>query len=522
MSKIWFYIGIGIYLVLSLATLTTAPTVWVDEVMVVSVAHSFPAYPPDMDVVELSTGMRPYLFIWTYWLLMQPFLFVFGLTPVAARLLPLLAGFLTTILMRHILIRLAVRPSLATIISLLFLTDAAFALSVRGGRADTIALAWTFLAILLLVYASAAAHPQKWLILVGVCMTVSFASWTSSVLALLLVPVSLLWFPKMRVPRVLVRSVFWIAFAASVVLALLACLSLCPNIAERLASFAAPFSWAHARTASTLGELFQRIAVFYARQPWMILVWAGMIIMSLVFRSWRSVTSLGCALIALWVAASTDFHHARYTYILPALCFTLAFSSESLLRWLEQRRHRWGTIAYLGFLTVCLTGNGAIEPVARSVVALIQHEARDYGRVETFAREHIVAGDRVFGDFPIYYAVKHQGAHLIGMFRLVETTDTISLHADDTRTYRPDSLALAGLSGTQPIMDDRPATRAFLQSIDVIILPYDTVGVQELVSADNSVRFVQEATLPPVSHPLEHIIPSSGKGYSFVLFRKRD
>lgn len=522
MSKTWFYSIIGVYLVLSLATLTTAPTVWVDEVMVVSVAHSFPAYPPDMGVVELSTGMRPYLFIWTYWLLMQPFLTVFGLTPVAARLLPLLAGLITTILMRHTLIRLAVRPSLATIISLLFLTDAAFALSVRGGRADTIALAWAFSAILLLVHASAAAHPKKWLIGAGVCITASFASWTSSVLALLLVPVSLLWFPHMRAPRVLVRYIFWIAVSAGVVLALLVCLSLCPDTAERLASFAAPFSWAHARTASTLGELFQRIAAFYAHQPWMMLAWAGMIIMSLVCRSWRNMTSLGCVLIALWVAASTDFHHARYVYILPALFLTLAFSSEMLLRWLEQRRYRQIKIAYMGFLVLCLAGNFAVEPGARSVVALIQHEVRDYGRVETFAREHIVAGERVFGDFPMYYAVEHQDAQLIAMFRLVETEGTMSLHADDTRTYRPDSLALAGLSGTQPIMDDRPATRTFLQSIDVIILPYDTVGVQELVSADDSVRFVQEATLPPLSHSLEHIIPSSGKGYSFVLFRRRD
>jgi hypothetical protein len=444
---------------------------------------------------------------------------VFGISPTAARLPALLAGLLSAMVMRSVLLALSVRPLVANASALLLLGDWVFARSIRGARPDSLAVAWALAAILLIVIGKNRRRWRAWMSLAGVCAAASFATWPTAALLLPLVPLSLTWDGKKGDLRTLAGKLLWLGLSGALVVGLLAWVSLWPDLSERVAGFRAPFSFLHdvyedQLSDSVMGYLL-RFVQFYALQPWMILLWGLALSIAVAFPSWRGISSLLVVGLGIWIVSRTVFYAYRYVYVLPALLFTLAFGFEAMLGWLERKRRILLGRLFAKSLILCVLANFMVEPTARTVLAIAQREARDYRRVEAFIGESVQPGERVFGTYAVYYAVEKQGATLIGGF--------LNLRAGRIERFETDSIEPTGTTGEWRLTDHSPAYTDFLHTIDWIVTPYRANDAERLLSADGEVAFGKVAELPPADFPWKSPSPwlfDSPDVYALVLFRR--
>lgn len=510
---LWLIVPIILHFSLSLWILPFSRPAWMDEVMIISSAlNTFPE-PPSMSVVQLSNGVKPYSFLWGHSLVVRPFLAIFGVSLTAARLPILLSHLIATFLLWYILQSLSIRPILALTTALLFMTDSIISRSMYSARADILVFVWTFASILLIVRSAKVARPMFLISLVGVCVTIALATWPSAPLVLGLIPVSLLWIPGYRASRSLLTHLFWLGLSALISLSILLLLSLWPDFQGRIASFSAAVSWLPEQPVTSVADFIQRLASqFYVRQPWMYGITVLAIVLTLIFRSWRGLTCLALALPVLLITAFTHLYHFRYIYVIPIILFMLAFSSEKLLDWFNSHHHYHWQKWHYAFLILCVIGNFSVEIVLRAVVVSIHKEAFNYERVENFLNDVLQPGDRVFGDFPLFYAVESRGGHLISWFRVI--------HEDKGISYEAIPVQQAGLSEKTQVLTADPACIDFLQSIDIVAIRYDEQAANDLSSADGSVRFAKVSELPPTRSPWADIVRQPDRGYDFILYRR--
>jgi hypothetical protein len=520
-KRTWFVVALTVYLVLSLWTLNLTHTVWFDEVIMFSLARSTFPEPPFLSVFERSDNIRHYVFSWVHSLALRPFMAVFGLSPTAARLPVLLASVLSAIVMRSVLLALSVRPLVANASALLLLADWVFASSVRGARPDSLAVAWALTSILLVVIGKTRRRSRSWMSLAGVCAAACLATWSTAMLLLFLVVLSLTW-TSVRKPgelRASARNLLWLVLSGALVVGVLALVSLWPDTSARIAGFRATFvaelDFFRDGLPDSMADYLVRFTQFYALQPWMWLLWCLALPIAVVFPSWRGISSLLVAGLGIWVSSRTHFYAYRYVYALPALVFTLAFGFEAMLGWLEKRQHPLLGRLFAKFLILLVLMNFLVEPTARTIVAIAQREARDYGRVEAFFERRVQPGERVFGTCPAYYAVESRGATLIVRF--------LNLRSGHVEQFRTDSIEPTGVTGEWHLSDESPAYTNFLRTIDWIVTPYKANAADRLISADGEVAFNKVAELPPVETLWEipwHRMFDSPEDYAFVLFRR--
>jgi hypothetical protein len=287
-------------------------------------------------------------------------------------------------------------------------------------------------------------------------------------------------------------------------------LSFVPDTPSRLEAFLVSIEWVPQQPAegifgalSEVGSFY--FGTFYNRQPWMLLLLFSACVLSVVFRSWRTMTCLGIVCIGLAVMFSSHVYPYRYVYTLPAFIFLLAFISQHLLDWLEHTQRKHWQPWYIGLLVVCLLGNFAVEPLIRTIVVSIHREAFNYQRIEDFIGDEINPGDRVFGDFPLFYAVENRGGHLITWFRDISTDEGVTYWAQ---------MPVEG----NTLLLNQPEHVAFLRTIDILVFRYVEDAPNVLTSADRTVCFMQQQTLPPVTSEWINFLPQPDKGYEFILY----
>lgn len=504
----WFIIFLLLYFALSLWTLGLTPTVWEDEVALIAMAISdFPG-PPYISTIE---GIQSTYFNWTYYLIMQLFLKIFGVAPTAGRLLSLLAGLLATIIFRAILLRLSVRPLIATSIALLLLTDSAFSQSLRGARADPLSIAFALAAVFFMVKAELSQHPKVLVSLASILIVASLSTWPTSPLVLILIPASLLWSPSYRSKRIIGRNLLWLAITGSLIAGALVFISLWPEPSKKLRAFQTAASISQGVFShSSPWSIPMDIMKIYSRQPWMAFAFGFSLVLSIRFRSWRGLSSLIAVILPFGIIACTGFYVWRYVYILPGLLFLMAFVSEDLVSWLENRQMlHWKRIC-TGLLILCVFGSFVVEPCARTAFAFIQRDYRNYQRVEKALEGLIKPGDRVFGLPQAFYAVEQQGGHMVIWFCTSHKGRLVTYHGPQVKPI--DSRAWQ-------LLDDNPAAISFLGTIDLVVASYETVEASELNSKDGSIRFTKVGDLPPLGGRSGRFFPMA-KGYSFAVFRR--
>ncbi len=517
-GQIAFCLVLGLFAALCLWTLDLYPTVWFDEVEIVSAARSAFPGPPSMSTLEISDGSRPTTFTWAHALVMQPFFQAFGLSPTAARLSGLLGGLLAVVLLRLFLRQMGVRPAIATIVALLMLTDALFAASLRSGRADTLAFCWALVALLLIARANYERRPPALMACAGACSAASLLTWPSAAFLLPLIAVPLMLTPGARSPRGLLRNLLILSLSGGLVLAVAALAAFWPQTLEMF--LATQRSWAVAYEGlgldhpTFIGELMR----IYQPQPWMLMLFAYALLLAVRFPSWPSLGAawaLGVALLAIAISLPYVW---RYLYALPAILLALALGSEALLRYLEEHGRIGLARLCLAALLLCVIFNFVSTPVSvpLMVVALPreQRAAREYSRAEAALDRKVAAGERVFSLYSAFYAVENAGGHCITRFHIVRGNGILS-PAYQAYQVQP-------VDGYYQILDDDPAAIDFLRTLDVIVAPYQTASARELVSADRTVRFGKVAELPdylgsPRSEGPEGFwdVP-----YSFAVFRR--
>lgn len=509
------FIGVlALYAALALWTLDLYPTVWFDEVEIVSAARSAFPGPPSPATVELSDGSRPTTFTWAHALVMQPFFQAFGLSPTAARLSSLIGGLLAVVLLRSVLSQLGTRPFFAAIVALFLLTDGVFRLSVSGARAEGWAFAWAFASILVAARACAGKRSPALMACAGVCTAASLLTWPTAALLVPLVVIPLTRTPGARSPQVLVRNLLILGLACGMTLALATLASFWPQPVERLIATQRALSVAYSGLGGDNPGFFAELVRLYLPQVWMLTLFAYALLLAVRLPSWPILGAIWALGVALLAVALSFPYIWRYLYVLPSALVVLALGSEALVQSLEKRRRVGLVNLYLATLIACLASNFVSPPVIGPAFSWEQRAARDYARVESALNGKVLAGERVFGIHSAFYAVQNAGGRLISRFHIMHSDGTLSGPYQAYRVREGDSV--------RQILSDEPEVIDFLRTIDVIVAPYQTASASELVSADRTVRFEKVGELPdyldsPRSEGLEGFwdVP-----YSFAVFRR--
>jgi hypothetical protein len=516
--QVGFYLLLGLFAGLSIWTLDLYPTVWFDEVEIVSAANS--AFPgaPSPGTLEMSDGSRPTTLAWTHALVMRPFLAVFGLSPTATRLCSLVGGLLAVILLRWVLRQLGTRESIATTVSLLLATDMLFLATLRGARAETWAFSWALAAMLLIARANAGRWSPALMACAGVCAAASLLTWPSAVLLMPLVAVPLLLTPGARSPGFLARNLLVFGLSGGAVLAVAAVATFWPQPLERLLATQRALSVSYTGLDGPRPNFLAQLVGQYRPQLWMLPLFAFGLYLALRFATRpvvAAVAALGLTLVAVAVSLPYPW---RFAYALPSAMIILALGFEALFQYHEKHGGIGVVRLFQAVLLACFAGNlmSIQGPLPLALSVWDQRAARDYAQVEAALKGKVEPGERVFGVTAAFYAVENSGGHIITRFHAVRADGTLST------AYLAHQVRLVG--GLYQILDDEPAAIAFLRTIDVIVAPFQTASASELVSADRTVRFAKVAELPAL---LGHPQTEGPDGfwelpYCFAVFRRVD
>jgi hypothetical protein len=492
--QIAFYLLLVLFAGLSIWTLDLYPTVWFDEVEIVSAASSAFPGPPSPGTLEVSDGSRPTTFAWVHALVMRPFLAVFGLSPTASRLCSLVGGILAVILLRLVLMQLGIRPAIAAIVPLLLLTDVLFSGSLRSGRADTWAFVWVFAAMLLITKANSGRCSPALMAGAGVCAAASLMTWPTAALLMPLIAVPLTRTPGSRLPGVLARNLLFLGLSGGIVLAVAAVATFWPQPLERLLATQRAWSVSYTGLGLDRPTFLAQLIGQYLIQIWMPAMFTFGLYLAFRFAAWPALTAMGALSLTLIAVAASYPYPWRFLYALPSALIVLALGFEALLQYHE--RHGGTGIAkfFRVALLACLAGNLASSqgPWPLAVAVWGERAARDYAQVEAALKGMVQPGERVFGVNSAFYAVENSGAHLITRFHIVGTDGTLSAAYQANQVHSVD--------GTYQILDGEPAAIAFLHTIDVVVAPYLTAPATGLVSADRTIRFTKVAELPAFPH----------------------
>jgi hypothetical protein len=494
--QLGFYLLLGLFAGLTIWTLDLYPTVWFDEVEIVSAASSAFPGPPSPGTLEVSDGSRPTTLAWVHALVMRPFLVVFGLSPTATRLCSLVGGLLAVILLRMVLARLGIRPAIAAIVPLLLLTDVLFSGSLRSGRADTWAFVWVLVAMLLITKANSGRCSPALMAGAGVCAAASLMTWPTAALLIPLIAVPLTRTPGSRLPGVLARNLLILGLSGGIVLAVAAVATFWPQPLERLLATQRAWSVSYTGLGLIRSAFMAQLVGPYLIQPWMPAMFTFGLYLAFRFAAWPVLTAVGTLSLALIAVAVSYPYPWRILYALPPALVVLALGFEALLQFHERHGGRGIAQFFQVALLAGLAGSYAYSqgPWPLAVAVWGERAARDYAQVEAALDGKVESGERVFGVNAAYYAVESLGGHLVTRFHVVLADGTLST------AYQANQVRV--IEGTYQILDNEPASIAFLRTIDVVIAPYLTAPATEMVSADRTIRFTKVAELPAfLGHP---------------------
>jgi len=374
------------------STLALSPMVARDEVEIVDYGRRL-LDPTTEWGLSLDTNGRPAQSLFPVYLLLQrAWLALFGVTPIPVRTLSALCG-VAAVAAFFLLLRLqGVGEKIAALSSLGLWFDPLFVTSLRMGRADTFAM---MLALLACGAWSRALSQNSGSLaaLSGLLAGVSLAAWPTAAITLAFgILIYGTWVLGNR--QLQVRCVAAAVGAFAVVSFLVASYYIVWR-GEDIVDALRVIRTATERRDPTTGDPVTVIIRSYLRSPWVV-IWV--VLASVVgTRNRRGLQAIGGMLLALGVATCIPpFYPFRLLYVVPL--FYLVISRAFV-----------GRRAVVAMLLLLVVPSAAVNVGARTVVAVLDREYRDYVRFGESLERLVPANCWVVGDWSIYYVGLRNG-----------------------------------------------------------------------------------------------------------------